>query len=194
MARTGRCRSRCSRKAQPGHPLATAFNNCYCSRMSFSEEARELARELARKARAAEEMWGTETSLEAFIRRTKALIQRQFEERDLPSCVDKLIRWFDYVGMVPHPPLGTGERKERLGNRYDYYSERLESTTEYYVEITWRFDGYDYRASCPPAMAASQSLLGVEINVEGRWFQANSKEAIGWALLQEGRPPPPPPP
>ena len=92
--------------------------------MSFSEEARELARELARKARAAQEMWGTETPMETFIRRTQALIQWEFEEILLPSCADKLIQWFDYVGMVPHPPPGTGERKERLGNRYNDISER----------------------------------------------------------------------
>ena len=80
--------------------------------------------------------------------------------------------------MLPHPPLDSGKRRERSQSSY----ERFETITVEYVEITWRFDGYGYRASCPGAA----SSLAVEINVGGRWFDANTKEEIGWALLREG--------
>jgi hypothetical protein len=165
-----------------GHTsLATAFNHCYGSRVGFSEEARELARELARKAQAEQQKYGPETPLEMVIRRTQWITQKFFEEVELPHCVDKLISWFDDVGMLPHPPLDSGERKERFQRHYDSGYERFETISVYYVEITWWFDGYDYRASCP----GTTSSLAVEINVEGRWFDANTREAIGWALLQE---------
>jgi hypothetical protein len=150
--------------------------------MSFSDEARELAR----KRQAEQQMRKPETSEEAFIRRMTWVMQKEFEERMLPPCVDRLTQWFDNVGMLPHPPLDSGERKYRPSQHFNWNTDRYEPSEVSYVEITWRFDGYGYRASCSPASPASSSALEVEINVGDKWFQANTKEAIGWALLQEG--------
>jgi hypothetical protein len=154
--------------------------------MGFSDEAREIAR----KKQAEQQIRREETVTER-IRRHMDFVSKEFL---IPPCRDKLAQWFDKVGMLPYPPLGSGELKRRV--RKGYGSDPDESYRndpyESYVELIWRFDGYDYRAECYPYGPAD--WLKIDIKVEGKWFPAGTKEAIGRALLQEGEPPPPPPP
>ena len=148
--------------------------------MSISDEAWELARELARK-RPVEPV----TSKDPFIRTSQMAVQLGFENRLLPRCVERLIRWFDDVGMLPHPPLDSGERKWRTSQTLNWSTERWEPCEVSYVEITWRFGGYGYRASFSEASPASSPGLEVEISVGGRWVQATEK-ALRRARGQEG--------
>lgn len=140
--------------------------------MGFHDEARKIAQQ----AELQEQPTGDQVFKES-MRRTRTF--REMEEQDeqrRSDCRDKVLRWFDEVGMLPPPRPSDPEislRPKRYSSNYD--------DTESYVKITWRFDGYDYRASC--ASRNPESSPEVEISVDSEWFPANTKKEIGRALL-----------
>jgi hypothetical protein len=141
--------------------------------MGFHDEAREIARQ--KQA----EMQEQPTGDQVFMKNMR-LAFPEMEEQDeqwRSGCTEKVLRWFDKVGMLPPPELGTPKiqlRPKRYSSNYD--------DTESCVRITWQFEGYEYRASC--TSRKPESSPEIEISVSGMWFPANTKAAIGWALIK----------
>jgi hypothetical protein len=132
--------------------------------MTFNEEARRLAQQARADNQARQE--------EA----KKLDEQRAAEEHRVVErkCKVILTQWFDEIGMLPHPKVTVGP----MGWRY---SGSWEDDIRYpVVEVTWRYESYNYRASFDPG---NPKLPGVQIYARNQWFPADTKFQIGNALL-----------
>jgi hypothetical protein len=136
--------------------------------MDFNDQARKLAQQEA-KQQASDKQ-------DLFVEVTAAVHREQYEQWR-SDCKEKVGKWFDGVGMLPHPPHSTG----KISSRQIPYSDSSESC----MEITWEFAGYQYRAACKED---PESLPTVEICIEDHWLPGNTKAEIGRALRQKGQP------
>lgn len=118
----------------------------------------------------------TERSREAFHAQER-------EEQWRSDCKEKLGKWFDRIGMLPVPPHSAGELRRRVSRHVSRYAD----AAEYWMEITWQFGGYKFRAA---STEDRESLLKVEICINGDWLKADTKAAIGHAILDEEQPRP----
>ena len=168
----------CTRRPQDvaqGVPDRDGPRSCYGSKMGFSDEARKLAQQEQAEQQARDE----QDPRKPFMERTERVLGIR-DERRRSDCRKKVGKWFDRVGMSPHPPHSIGE----VGRRPIPYSNSLECFE--CIEITWEFDGYKYRAACTED---SKSLPTVEIYIKGYWLPAgDTKIAIGRAILEEEQP------
>jgi hypothetical protein len=136
--------------------------------MSFSDDARKFAQQKqTEKQKAAEEA----------ARDSERRIQVEIEQRE-SRCISELEQWFDGVGMQPYPVLSIGRRSWHSG----LWPTLGEDAGEYRFDIAWEFEGYAYKSSYTDPGPTSP---WVYIRVNYQWHQANDKEQIGHALLQE---------
>lgn len=100
---------------------------------------------------------------------------KEQRERQRSDCIEKVLKRFDEIGMLPRPRL-TAEWALRPIQDPDRYDAQ-----ESYFKITWEFEGYKYRASC--TSRDSEAWPYIEILIGASWFYAGTIEAIGHALL-----------
>jgi seryl-tRNA synthetase len=148
--------------------------------MSFNEEAIRIAKlkkEEEQTARLAAEIAATEK--EAAYRR----LSRQ-------ECEVKLNEWFDQIGMNPHPRVLFGEEttiRRPVGSYDDGNVEIIPC-----VKVSWQFEANDYMATIEiqarwnaKTRVPHVSFSSVCIRINGQWKAAETKEAIGRALLMQ---------
>jgi len=136
--------------------------------MGFHDEARKIAQRKQQR-----QATGAETLSERIDRLLPNLKEQR--ERQRSDCLEKVLKWFDEIGMLPHPRL-TAEWARRPLNDPDRYDAQ-----ESYFKITWEFEGYKYRASC--TSGDSEAWPYIEVWIGARWFYAGTIEAIGHAFL-----------
>lgn len=95
------------------------------------------------------------------------------------ECKERVVRWFDEIGMQPHPSVVLSE--VTLEFNYDYGDD---DSKDYFMRANWCFEGYQYRSKRIRARASAEKI-GVEINIRGYWCQADTREHIAQALLRD---------
>lgn len=150
--------------------------------MSFNEEAIRIARPKVEREHA-EKLAAEKSATER-----AAMIRRLTHQ----GCVEQMTRWFDQVGMSPHPQVTVGEE------RFTYRSVGGGSDPDMYtvqvISATWLFEGKYYLADFDILGQVGEdtgivlpriSSPSAKIQINGKWMPAGSKEAIGRALLIE---------
>jgi hypothetical protein len=140
--------------------------------MGFHDEARKIAQQKEQNQLTEEQI------RQRFVERMDRAVPeiREQRERRRSECIEKVLKWFDEIGMLPRPELTV---EFTLRSTRDPYSDR--DIEEPYFKITWEFEGYEYRASC--ASEGPEAWPFIEMRLGYRWFYANTKEQIGHAFL-----------
>jgi hypothetical protein len=138
--------------------------------VGFHDEARKIAQQKLQDQAAR-----AETLSDRIDRLFPEFKERR--ERLRSNCIEKLLKWFDEIGMLPHPRL----KVEWVGNRGKPYSDADYETSEAFLRIGWVFEGYEYLARCDSD--DPESGPHIKIRLGSRWFYANTIEEIGHAFL-----------
>ena len=132
--------------------------------MGFHDEARKIAQQ---------KQQSQATEAETLSERIDRLFPKLKEQRERvqSDCIEKVLQWFDEIGMLPRPRI-TAEWALRPIHDPDRYNAQ-----ESYFKITWEFEGYKYMASC--TSGDSEAWPYIKIWIGARWFYAGTVEAIG---------------
>jgi hypothetical protein len=96
------------------------------------------------------------------------------EHRVLESkCKEILYKWFNEIGMLPRPAITVG----RTAWEYSGYDDDYKI---FFIDATWQYEGHDYRGRFSPPESGQPDI---QIFVGNQWFNANTREQIGKALL-----------